>query len=190
MGLYKHLSQMWNHPEDLKDLWRQRLIQWRQEPSAIRIDHPTRLDRARILGYKAKQGFLIVRERVLRGGHHRPTIRAGRSSKHFHRRLSLRKNYQLIAEERVQRKYKNLVVLNSYPVAKDGNFFWFEVILVDPEHPVIKADPQLKWICEPKNRSRVFHGKTAAGMRTRGMTGKGKGYEKAHPSRRANKRLQ
>ncbi len=190
MGLYKHLSQMWNRPEGLKDLWRKRLIQWRQEPSNLRIEHPTRLDRARILGYKAKQGFVIVRERVLRGGHQRPTIRAGRTSKHFHRRLSLRKNYQLIAEERVQRAYKNLVVLNSYPVAKDGSYFWFEVILVDPEHPVIKADPQLKWICKQKNRSRVFHGKTAAGMRTRGMAGKGKGYEKARPSRRAHQRLQ
>src|SRR3989339_827850 len=88
----------------LGELWKERLIEWRQEDSTVKLDHPTRIDRARSLGFKAKQGYVIVRERVLRGGHVRPKIRKGRRSKHHGQKLSLRKNYQLIAEERAQRK--------------------------------------------------------------------------------------
>ena len=189
MGIYKHVRELWKKPkENLGDLYKQRLIQWRREGATVRIERPTRIDRARSLGYKAKQGFVVVRQRVLRGGRQRPQIRAGRRSKHYHQRFTLRKNYQQIAEERVQDKYHNLVVLNSYLLAKDGLHAWFEVILVDPEHPVIKADGRLNWVAE--NRSRVFHGRTSAGRKGRGMRGKGKGFEKARPSRRAHQRLQ
>ena len=73
---------------------------------------------------------------------------------------------------------------------KDGKYYWFEVILVDPAHPVIKADPKINWICDKKHRSRVFHGKTSAGRKVRGLRHKGKGAEKARPSRRANLRKQ
>ncbi len=47
------------------DAWRKRLAEWRKEPAVLRIDRPTRIDRARSLGYKAKQGFLIVRQTLL-----------------------------------------------------------------------------------------------------------------------------
>src|SRR3989344_1834571 len=172
MGIYKHVRDLWTKPkENLGELYRQRLIQWRKEGSTVRVGRPTRIDRARSLGYKAKQGFFIVRQCVLRGGRQRPKIIAGRRSKHYHQHLTLRKNYQHIAEERAQDKYHNLVVLNSYLLAKDGMHAWYEVILVDPEHPVIKADEKLNWITE--HRSRVYHGKTSAGMRGRGMRGRG-----------------
>jgi large subunit ribosomal protein L15e len=104
--------------------------------------------------------------------------------------MNLRKNYQQIAEERAQKKFDNLVVLNSYWVAKDGKNFWYEVILVDPDHPVIKADEHINWICTQRNRSRVYHGKTSVGRKTRGMLYRGEGTEKARPSRRANLRRQ
>src|SRR3989339_1532362 len=172
MGLYQYVREAWKKPKDsLGELWKERLIEWRQEDSTVKLDHPTRIDRARSLGFKAKQGYVIVRERVLRGGHVRPKIRKGRRSKHHGQKLSLRKNYQLIAEERAQRKFVNLAVLNSYWVAEDGDYFWFEVILVDPNHPVIKADPKINWICDPKHRTRVFHGQTSAGRKVRGMRG-------------------
>jgi len=192
MGLYQYVREAWKKPKDsLGELWKERLIEWRQEDSTVKLDHPTRIDRARSLGFKAKQGYVIVRERVLRGGHVRPKIRKGRRSKHHGQKLSLRKNYQLIAEERAQRKFVNLAVLNSYWVAEDGDYFWFEVILVDPNHPVIKADPKINWICDPKHRTRVFHGQTSAGRKVRGMRGnKGKGAEKSRPSRRAHSRKQ
>jgi len=39
-----------------------------------------------------------------------------------------------------------------------------------------------------KHHSRAFTGKTSAARKSRGMRGKGKGFEKARPSRRANDR--
>ncbi|MBS3138685.1 50S ribosomal protein L15e [Candidatus Woesearchaeota archaeon] len=186
MALYKYIRNQWKNPTDeVNQLWRQRLIQWRHENSTVRVEYPTRLDRARSLGYRSKEGFIIIRQRVLRGGHKRPKIVAGRRPKHFHHYLALKKSYQVIAEERVQTKYTNLVVLNSYYLAADGRHKWYEIILVDPENPSIKSDHRIKWICD--NRSRVFHGKTHAGRKSRGLRGKGKGFEKARPSRSANK---
>ena len=190
MSLYKHVREAWRKPRQNAELWRESLLSWKKETVTVKVEYPTRIDRARSLGYKAKQGYIVVRQRVSRGGHTRPQIKGGRRPKKFGIRLTLRKNYQLIAEERAQKKYENLVVLNSYWVAQDGKYAWYEIILVDPDHPVIKADPKINWICAQKNRSRVFHGVTSAGKRTRGMTGKGKGYEKARPSRRAHLRLQ
>lgn len=170
MGLYKEVRKLWKKPqENIPELWRARLIAWRRDPVTLKIERPTRIDKARSLGYKAKQGFSVVRQRVLRGGHTRPQLKAGRRPKRYGTRLNLSKNYQQIAEERTQKKFKNLVVLNSYQVARDGKHYWYEVILVDPHHPVIKADKKLAWITDKKNQSRVFHGKTSAGRKGRGL---------------------
>ena len=190
MGLYQHVRELWKDPRgNLGELWQQRLIEWRRENSTTVIEHPTRIDRARSLGFKAKQGFVMIRQRVPRGGHSRPlSRRKGRRSKHYGSKLTLHKNYQQIAEERAQKKYTNLVVLNSYMVAEDGKHAWYEIILVDPHHPVIKADPHLAWLQEKKNQSRVYHGKTSAGRKARGLHNKGKGTEKVRPSRRAHLR--
>jgi len=170
MSLYKQVRDIWKKPkENLQDLWRERLIEWRKEPVTVTLKRPTRIDRARSLGYKAKQGFIVVRQRVLRGGHTRPQIRKGRRPKRYGTRLDLSKNYQHVAEERAQKKFANLVVLNSYWVAKDGKNYWYEVILVDPHHPVIKSDKNINWICQKKQHSRVFHGQTSAGKKGRGL---------------------
>ncbi len=190
MGLYKKVRDLWKKPKaNMPQLWKERLIKWRREPTTIKIERPTRIDRARSLGYKAKQGYVIVRKRVLRGGHTRPQIKKGRRPKRYGTRLALRKNYQQIAEERAQKKFLNLVVLNSYLVAKDGKHYWYEIILVDPNHPVIKSDSKINWICNEKQKSRVFHGKTSSGRKGRGIRGnKGRGAEKMRPSRRAHQR--
>jgi len=169
MGLYKYVREMWKKPHD-NELWQPRLIAWRRENSTVKLDRPTRIDRARSLGYKAKQGYVIVRQRVLRGGHTRPQIKGGRRPKRYGTRLNLDKSYQVIAEERAQKSFENLSVLNSYWVAQDGKYYWYEIILVDPNHPVIKADPRINWITAKKHSSRVFHGKTSAGKKSRGLT--------------------
>ncbi len=187
MGLYKHLDRQWKKPsDDLKLIWRERLIAWRQEPSTLRIDHPTKLHRARALGYKPKQGIILVRQRVPRGPHRRPWS-GGRRSANMTTYKILRKNYQMIAEERANKSYKNCEVLNSYFIMKDGRHNWYEIILVDRSHPAIKNDKQLGWVQFEKGR--VFRGLTSAGKKIRGMRYKGKGAEKVRPSRRANKRL-
>ncbi len=183
MAMYKYISELWRQPkENLGDLWKQRLIQWRKEGSVIRVDRPTRLDRARSIGYKAKKGFVIARVKVDRGGRRRPKMIAGRRSKTQRRTKILGKNYQWVAEERAQRSFKNLEVLNSYQVAKDGMHYWFEIVLVDPCAPEIKADPRMKWITLPQHHNRVLRGITSAGRKSRGLRGKGKGHEKNRPS--------
>lgn len=191
MSLYKQIRNLWKKPkENMPELWRERLISWRRQNSTEKLERPTRIDRARSLGYKAKQGYVIVRQRVLRGGHTRPQIKGGRRPKRYGTRLNLRKSYKVIAEERAAKKFTNLSVLNSYWVAEEGKYYWFEVILVDPSHPVIKSDPKINWICTKKHWSRVSKGKTSGAKKSRGMRGKGKGFEKARPSRRANDRRQ
>jgi large subunit ribosomal protein L15e len=81
-------------------------------------------------------------------------------------------NYQAVAEQRAARKYKTLEVLNSYWVGEDGIYYFFEVILVDPNHPQIRNDPVLKWIVE-KQKGRAFRGLTSAGTKGRGLHQKG-----------------
>ncbi len=186
MGLYKYMREAWKKPQaNLGQLWKERLIAWRREPATVTLDHPTRLDRARSVGYKAKQGYIVVRQRVSRGGHTRQNqVGRGRRPKRMGINMALQKSYQVIAEERAQRNFHNLVVLNSYWVARDGEYYWYEVILVDPHHPVIQSDPAINWICDPHHHSRAFQGKTSAGMKSRGMRAKGKGFEKARPSKR------
>ncbi len=188
MGLYSAVSELWKRPKQgLGDLWQQRQVKWRKEPTIIKIERPTRIDRARGLGYKAKEGYIVARVRVSRGGRQRPLIKKGRRSKHRRRTKIVDKSYQRVAEEKVQRRFANLEILNSYYVGKDGIHYWYEVILVDPYSPVIKADPKINWICGRQHTKRVFRGKTSAGRHGRGLIHKGKGAEKLRPSLNAHK---
>jgi large subunit ribosomal protein L15e len=75
---------------------------------------------------------------------------------------------QVIAERRVARSFPNLEVLNSYNVGEDGMYKHYEVILVDPSHPSITADPKTAWIMN--QRKRVFRGLTSAGRKSRGVS--------------------
>ena len=147
--MYKYLQKAWNRPEDsyVEELMRERVIRWRRQPSIIRIDRSTRLDRARRLGYKAKNAFVLVRVRIRRGGRRKPRPRMGRRQKRMGvSKYTTAKSLRLIAEERASRKFPNLEVLNSYWVWEDGISKWFEVIFVDPNHPSIRSDKSVGWI--------------------------------------------
>jgi large subunit ribosomal protein L15e len=177
MGLYKYLRLAWKKPTDEQEnIYKQRLILWRKQPATVRVLNPTRIDRARSLGYKAKQGFIIVRQRVDRGGRMRSSDRGGRRPKANRRFKVVDKNYQWIAEERSVQTYKNCEVLNSYYVGEDGKHYWYEVILIDRAHPNIQRDVILRNVAA--QRGRVFRGLTSAGKRSRGVRLKGKGSEK------------
>ncbi len=187
MGLYKHLGNLWKKRSDeFSEFTRQRLIIWRKEPATLRIDRPTRLDKARALGYRPKSGIIIVRQRVDRGGRKRPDIKGGRRSKHARQIKILHKNYRAVAEERAARHYPNMEVLNSYFAGKDGLHYWHEIVLVDRDKPEIAADKSLSWIAEGGNNNRAFRGKTSASRKSRGLRHKGKGAEKMRPSKTAN----
>ena len=189
MNMYQHLARVWKNPtDDEKALWSKRMVEWRAEPSTIRIPKPTRLDRAREIGYRAKPGIIVIRQRVLRGGRQRPDIKSARRSKHARQRKILSLSYQHVAEQRAATKFPNCEVLNSYFVAKDGLHYWYEVILVDKAHPVMLADRHLKWTARPAQRRRVWRGLTSAAKRSRGLYKKGYGAEKLRPSMRAHDR--
>ena len=166
-GFYHFIKQAWKKPD--KTILRERMIEWRNSPNFARVEKPLRLDKARALGYKAKNGFVVVRAKLVRGGHKRPRPVRKRRSKRMHTRKNLTMNYKWIAEQRVARKYPNLEVLNSYLIGKDGVHYFFEVICVDPEVPEIKSDKNLAWITSGKNRGRVMRGLTSSAKKARGF---------------------
>ena len=187
MGMYKYVRELWKNPKDnLGSLWQKRILEWKKQDATVRIERPTRIDKAKSLGYRAKEGFIVVRQRVERGGRQREKIRKGRKSKNFGRRKDVNKSYQTVAEERASKKYPNCEVLNSYYVGEEGKYYWHEIILVDKAHPQILADPRISWIASPSNTRRVFRGLTTSAKKTRGLKHKGKGAEKLRPSREAN----
>jgi len=188
-SVYDYVGDQWKKQDlSYKSPQQQRLIQWRKDENFSRIERPTRIDRARNLGYKAKQGYIVVRARVRRGGLRKHTLKAGRkpSAKGISK-ITMKKNTQRIAEERTAKRYPNMEVLNSYWVGDDGKHYFYEVILVDPVHPAILKDKKINWISNVSNKRRVLRGKTSAGQRGRGLRNKGKGAEKIRPSIRANK---
>jgi len=146
MGLSGKLEELWREkPEELRSLMKERLIRWRKQPAVVRVRKPLRLDRARKLGYKAKQGFVILRVRVRRGGFQKPRPRAGRRPKALG--VTKHKVNVSMKEEAIQRarkKYPNLYPLGAYWVAEDGLYKWYEVVMVDPYHPSILNDKEIQ----------------------------------------------
>lgn len=186
---YKYIAEAWARPEKsyVDELSHHRLIEWRRETTITRIEHPTRLDRARKLGYKAKQGFVMVRVRVRRGGLRKVRPKAGRRPKRMGvKKFKPAKSLRLIAEERAARKFPNLEALNSYWVGEDGKSKWFEVIMVDAHHPAIASDSDINWICRKEHRGRAFRGLTSAGKKVRSLRRRGRGAEKFRPSKKAD----
>ncbi|MHC1593160.1 MAG: 50S ribosomal protein L15e [Methermicoccaceae archaeon] len=185
-SMYHYIGDAWKSPDEgyVGELRWSRLQEWRREGSITRIDRPTRLDRARALGYKAKQGIIVARVRTRRGGRRRSRYIRGRRTK----KMGVHKTYtakstQRIAEERAARRFVNMEVLASYWVGEDGRWRWHEVILVDTNHPVIRSDSALNWLSN--DRGRTFRGRTSAGRKGRGMREHGKGTEKTRPSKRS-----
>ncbi len=181
-GLYHYLREAWKKPS--REMLQTRLIQWRAGNSIERVDKPLRLDRARALGYKDKIGFVVLRVRVKRGGRKRTRHKHGRKSRKQHVRKILKMSYQWVAEIRAERKFKNLEVLNSYQIAKDGRYYFYEVIMVDPTRPEIADDPVYSWLTRPENKNRAQRGLTSAGKKSRGLRSKSHNL-KVRPSLRS-----
>jgi large subunit ribosomal protein L15e len=168
MGMYKYLVDFWQNAKDkVTPLQKERLIKWRKQPAVVKVDKPTRLASARKLGYKAKQGFVIVRARIEKGKRKRRSLPLGRKPKRYGTYFTTTRNLQSILEQRVSRKYPNLEVLNSYWVGDDSKHIWYEIILVDPNHPSIQNDKDVRWITETPSRGRAERGLTPAGKKSR-----------------------
>ncbi len=176
----KYIQKAWKKPKENK-LYKEKLIDFRKQRVITKIDKPTRIDRAKTLGYKAKQGFVVVRVKIKKGTRVRKRVTKGRKPSKLGTRIPAKKSKQVISEERIAKKFPNLEVLNSYWVGEDGKSKWYEVILVDKNHPQIKNDKSINWILSRKNKNRVLRGLTSAGKKSRGLTKKGKGAEKIRP---------
>jgi large subunit ribosomal protein L15e len=184
--MYHQIRETWKKPDSA--ILRKRMVEWRKSEAQVKVEKPLRLDKARALGYKAKKGFVIIRIRLKRGGHRKERPIKGRKGKRMHTRKNLMMSYQWIAEQRVQKKYPNLEILNSYLIGKDGIYAFYEVICVDPQRPEIKNDKTLSWISNPKNKKRAFRGLTSSAKKSRGLRNKSP-TNKSRPSKKAGKKL-
>nr|KAF6311124.1 ribosomal protein L15 [Myotis myotis] len=168
MGAYKYIQELWRKKQSdvMRFLLRVRCWQYRQLSALHRAPRPTRPDKARRLGYKAKQGY-------------------GKPVHHGVNQLKFARSLQSVAEERAGRHCGALRVLNSYWVGEDSTYKFFEVILIDPFHKAIRRNPDTQWITKPVHKHREMRGLTSAGRKSRGL---GKGHKFHHTiggSRRA-----
>lgn len=190
MGAYKYLEELWKKKQTdlLRFVLRMRTWEYRQLGVIHKCNHPSRPDKARKLGYKRKQGYVIYRIRVRRGGRKRPVPKGIIYGKPKTQGIQLKayRSLRSVAEERVGRKAAGLRVLNSYWVAQDATYKFFEVIMVDVAHNAIRNDAKINWLCNPVHKHRELRGLTAAGKKYRGLKAKGKADNKQRPSRRAN----
>ncbi|KAG0007256.1 60S ribosomal protein L15, partial [Podila clonocystis] len=178
MGAYKYLEELAKKKQSdvMRFLLRVRCWEYRQLNVIHRASRPSRPDKARRLGYKAKQGYVIYRIRVRRGGRKKPVAKGatfGKPGGHGVNQLKYQRSLQATAEERVGRKCGNLRVLNSYWVNQDSTYKYFEVILVDPSHKAIRRDARINWIVNPVHKRREARGLTSATKKNRGF---GKGH--------------
>jgi large subunit ribosomal protein L15e len=178
MGAYKYLEELWRKKQSdvLRFLLRVRAWEYRQLPKIYKCTRPTRTDKAHRLGYKAKQGYSIYRVAVRRGGRKRPNYKGivyGKPKNQGITQLKFVRNLRSVAEERVGARCTNMRVLNSYWVNQDATFKYYEVILVDPQHTVIRNDPRINWIAKPVMKHRECRGLTSAGRSSRGLRKKG-----------------
>ncbi len=166
---YRFVHDAWKRPKKIGNILRARFTAYRAQKTVERIDKPTRLDRARAVGYKAKRGYALVRVKVKKGGRRRTLYgRRGRKpSKAGLIRYSPKKSLQWIAEEKAARRFPNMEVLNSYFAGDDGKNKWFECVLVDPKIPEIQSDRKINWIIGKKGRA--MRGLTSAGKKSRAL---------------------
>ncbi|KAL8951578.1 MAG: hypothetical protein Q9222_002463 [Ikaeria aurantiellina] len=188
MGALKYVEELQKKKQSdvLRFLLRVRCWELRQLNVIHRASRPSRPDKARRLGYKAKQGYVIYRVRVRRGGRKQPVPKGatyGKPTNQGVNQLKYQRSLKSTAEERVGRRCANLRVLNSYWINQDSTYKYFEVILVDPQHKAIRRDSRINWIAKPVHKHRESRGLTATGKKSRGL-GKGHRFNKTTAGRR------
>merc|ERR1712193_91137 len=157
MGALKYVEELQKKKQSdvMQFLLRVRCWELRQLNVIHRASRPSRPDKARRLGYKAKQGYVVYRIRVRRGGRKRPVPKGatfGKPTNMGVNQLKYQRSLRATAEERVGRKCANLRVLNSY------------------------------WI-NPVHKHRECRGLTATGKKSRGQN-KGHKFNNTRSGRR------
>uniref|UniRef100_A0A2K5PJQ5 Ribosomal protein L15 n=1 Tax=Cebus imitator TaxID=2715852 RepID=A0A2K5PJQ5_CEBIM len=168
MGAYKYIQEPWRKKQSdaMGFLLRVRCWQYCQLSALHKAPCPTRPDKVRQLGYKAKQVYVMYRIRICHGGRKRPVPKGacyGKPAHHGANQLKFARSLQPVAEE----------VLNSYWVGEDSTYKFFEVILIDPFYKAIRRNPDTQWITKPVHKHREMRGLTPS----RGL---GKGHKLHH----------
>ncbi|MFA5381787.1 MAG: 50S ribosomal protein L15e [Candidatus Micrarchaeia archaeon] len=172
MGLYTWIKKSFQNEYKTGSLeYKQRLQDWRKEGVITYVGKPTNIARARSLGYKAKEGFFVVRVKTKKGRRARSAPVGGRKPSKNFKYISPGKSYQAQAEEKAARKYSTREVLNSYWVGEDGQQKYFEVIMYDSTLNTIPKELRNK-------KGRAFRGLTSIGKKHRSMRHRGKGMNR------------
>merc|ERR1712169_136694 len=113
MGAYAYLAELSNRKQSdvARFLSRVRCWNYRQLNVIHRATRPSRPDKARRLGYKAKQGFVVYRVRVRRGNRKRRVSKGivyGKPKGQGVTQLMFQRSLRSTAEERVARRCGNL----------------------------------------------------------------------------------
>jgi len=190
MGANTFINEIWRKKQSdvMSFLLQIRAWEYRQFPVIHRIKTPSRPEKARQLGFKSKQGYVIYRVRVRRGNRKRPAPKGiifGKPTNQGINELKFKRNKRSVAEERIGKICGNLRVLNSYWINQDSTYKFFEVILVDPMHKSIRRDFRINWICSGNFKHRELKGLTSAGKKGRGLRRKGHRANKLRPSKKA-----
>lgn len=191
MGAFMYVQELWKKKgaDVMKFTQRIRAWEYRHNHAIVRLRRPTRPDKARMLGWKAKQGFSVFRVRIRRGGRKRIAhkgITFGKPKSSGITGLKLNKNHRAVAEQRLGNRMGGLRVLNSYWSNTDSVFTWYEVLCADPMHPAIRRDPRSNWVVNAVHKHREQRGLTSAGRKHRGLRNKGHGTSRLRPSVRAS----
>ena len=109
MGAYKYVQELWRKKQSdlLRFLIRIRSWQYRQLTKVHRAPRPTRPEKARRLGYRARQGYVIYRVRVRRGGRKRKCRKGatyGKPTNQGVTQLKFQRSHRSVAEVRSRLK--------------------------------------------------------------------------------------
>ncbi|MEM3841408.1 MAG: hypothetical protein QXN59_01795 [Candidatus Micrarchaeaceae archaeon] len=168
MGMYKEAKKnVISGFKTRSETYRSRLIKWHAEDPITKIAKPTNIARARELGYRAKQGVIVARVRVVGGKKHRKRADGGRKPSKSASYYTRHKSLKQIAEEKAARKFLNCEVLNSYFIGNAGAENYYEVILLDRANSAISSDRIYGSIIS--QRGRAFRAATHAGKKARGI---------------------
>uniref|UniRef100_A0A5K3F2F5 Ribosomal protein L15 n=1 Tax=Mesocestoides corti TaxID=53468 RepID=A0A5K3F2F5_MESCO len=121
MGAYKFMQELYRHKQSdvMRYLLRLRCWEYRQCNKTIRVSRPSRPDKARRLGYKAKQGYVIYRTRVRRGGRKRPVPKGATYGKPTNEGVNQLKNQRSI---QATAEVGTLIISHALSrIALDGN---------------------------------------------------------------------
>ena len=143
MGMYGYVQKSFSQSfKERSPAYRKRLMQYRKGATIQRVEKPTNIARAHVLGYKARKDFEVVRVRVPRGKRRRRAPDLGRKPAKNRKFENPGKPWQWFAAQRAGRKFKNLEIVNSYWVGEDGRSQYYEVILRNPHSGKPKLKPK------------------------------------------------